>query len=93
MRIGEVGGRTMKRMLLELGGKGAALVFDDADVKTAIQMIGSVWTFHSGQICTAPTRAIVQRVDLRPGGRGPRQDGEGAEGRRSRTSPTPCSVR
>src|SRR5215470_1924440 len=29
-RIGEVGGRTMKRMLLELGGKGAALVFDDA---------------------------------------------------------------
>ena len=24
-------------------------------------MIGSVWTFHSGQICTAPTRAIVQR--------------------------------
>ncbi len=24
-------------------------------------MIGSTWTFHSGQICTAPTRAIVQR--------------------------------
>ena len=24
-------------------------------------MIGSVWTFHSGQICTAPTRAIVHR--------------------------------
>ena len=24
-------------------------------------MIGSVWTFHSGQICTAPTRAIIQR--------------------------------
>jgi acyl-CoA reductase-like NAD-dependent aldehyde dehydrogenase len=61
MRIGEVGGRTMKRLLLELGGKGAALVFDDANVKTAVQMIGSTWTFHSGQICTAPTRAIVQR--------------------------------
>jgi acyl-CoA reductase-like NAD-dependent aldehyde dehydrogenase len=60
-RIGEVGGRTMKRLLLELGGKGAALVFDDANLKTAITMIGSVWTFHSGQICTAPTRAIVQR--------------------------------
>ena len=51
----------MKHMLLELGGKGAALVFDDANVKTAVQMIGSVWTFHSGQICTAPTRAIVHR--------------------------------
>ena len=51
----------MKRQLLELGGKGAALVLDDADVKTAIGMIGSVWTFHAGQICTAPTRAIVHR--------------------------------
>jgi acyl-CoA reductase-like NAD-dependent aldehyde dehydrogenase len=61
LRIAEVGGRTMKRLLLELGGKGAALVLDDADVKTAVQMIGSVWTFHSGQICTAPTRAIVHR--------------------------------
>jgi acyl-CoA reductase-like NAD-dependent aldehyde dehydrogenase len=60
-RIAEAGGRTMKRFLLELGGKGAALVFDDADVKNAVSMIGSVWTFHSGQICTAPTRAIVQR--------------------------------
>jgi acyl-CoA reductase-like NAD-dependent aldehyde dehydrogenase len=62
VRIAEGGGRTMKRLLLELGGKGAALVFDDADVKNAIKMIGSVWTFHSGQICTAPTRAIVQRA-------------------------------
>jgi len=61
MRIGEVGGRTMKRLLLELGGKGGALVFDDANLKTAIAMIGSTWTFHSGQICTAPTRAIVHR--------------------------------
>jgi acyl-CoA reductase-like NAD-dependent aldehyde dehydrogenase len=61
LRIAEAGGRTMKRSLLELGGKGAGLVFDDADVRTAVKMIGSVWTFHSGQICTAPTRAIVQR--------------------------------
>jgi acyl-CoA reductase-like NAD-dependent aldehyde dehydrogenase len=61
-RIAEAGGRTMKRMLLELGGKGAAIVFDDADVKNAVGMIGSVWTFHSGQICTAPTRAIVHRA-------------------------------
>jgi len=60
-RIGEVAGATMKRQLLELGGKGAAVVLDDADVKNAIGMIGSVWTFHSGQICTAPTRAIVHR--------------------------------
>ncbi len=61
LRIAEAGGRTMKRLLLELGGKGACLVFDDANIGAAVGMIGSVWTFHSGQICTAPTRAIVHR--------------------------------
>ncbi|MEY2423985.1 MAG: aldehyde dehydrogenase [Acidimicrobiaceae bacterium] len=60
-RIGEVAGRDMKRLLLELGGKGAAVVFDDADVKTAVSTIASVWAFHSGQICTAPTRVLAQR--------------------------------
>jgi acyl-CoA reductase-like NAD-dependent aldehyde dehydrogenase len=59
--IGEVAGRDMKRLLLELGGKGAGIVFDDADLKTAIGTISSVWAFHSGQICTAPTRVIAQR--------------------------------
>jgi len=60
-RIGEVGGARMKRLLLELGGKGACIVLDDADVKTAVAGISSVWGFHSGQICTAPTRVIAQR--------------------------------
>ncbi len=60
-RIGEVAGASMKRQLLELGGKGAALVFDDAVIDRAVAMISSVWTFHSGQICTSPTRAIVHR--------------------------------
>ncbi len=59
--IGAVAGRDMKRLLLELGGKGAGVVFDDADLKGAIGAIASVWAFHSGQICTAPTRALVQR--------------------------------
>jgi acyl-CoA reductase-like NAD-dependent aldehyde dehydrogenase len=60
-RIMEAAGRTMKRLLLELGGKGACVVFDDADIKSALTCIGSTWTFHSGQICTAPTRAVVHR--------------------------------
>jgi acyl-CoA reductase-like NAD-dependent aldehyde dehydrogenase len=60
-KIYEAGAPTMKRVLLELGGKGAALVLDDADVGAAVTAIGSVWGFHSGQICTAPTRAIVHR--------------------------------
>jgi acyl-CoA reductase-like NAD-dependent aldehyde dehydrogenase len=60
-RIGAVAGRDMKRLLLELGGKGVGLVFDDADLTTAIGAIASVWAFHSGQICTAPTRVVAQR--------------------------------
>ncbi|HXQ90068.1 MAG TPA: aldehyde dehydrogenase family protein [Acidimicrobiales bacterium] len=60
-RIAAAGGRTMKRLLLELGGKGACIVFDDANLDAAVGCIGSTWSFHSGQICTAPTRALVQR--------------------------------
>jgi acyl-CoA reductase-like NAD-dependent aldehyde dehydrogenase len=60
-RIAEVAGRDMKRLLLELGGKGAGLVFDDADLTSTVGALSSVWAFHSGQICTAPTRVIAQR--------------------------------
>jgi acyl-CoA reductase-like NAD-dependent aldehyde dehydrogenase len=60
-RIAASGAPTMKRLLMELGGKGAAVVFEDADIKGVVTAIGSVWAFHSGQICTAPTRAIVHR--------------------------------
>jgi phenylacetaldehyde dehydrogenase len=60
-RIFEAGGQTMKRLLLELGGKGACVVCHDADLAKAVTALVSVWGFHSGQICTAPTRAIVHR--------------------------------
>ena len=61
-KIAEVAGRTMKRTLMELGGKGAALVLDDAGDsirKAARGSVASTWAFHSGQICTAPTRVLV----------------------------------
>jgi acyl-CoA reductase-like NAD-dependent aldehyde dehydrogenase len=60
-RIAAAGAATMKRLLLELGGKGACIVFDDAQLDSAVGCVGSTWSFHSGQICTAPTRAVVQR--------------------------------
>ncbi|MFF8616891.1 aldehyde dehydrogenase family protein [Streptomyces sp. NPDC015350] len=60
-RIGEVCGRGMKRQLMELGGKGAAVVLDDADLDSAVAGIGTTFSFYSGQICTAPTRVLVQR--------------------------------
>ncbi|MFF3319392.1 aldehyde dehydrogenase family protein [Streptomyces sp. NPDC003035] len=60
-RIGEVCGRELKRQLMELGGKGAALVLDDADLDSAVMGIGTTFSFYSGQICTAPTRVLAQR--------------------------------
>ncbi|MFS8204382.1 aldehyde dehydrogenase family protein (plasmid) [Streptomyces sp. CWNU-52B] len=60
-RIAEVCGRGMKRQLMELGGKGAAIVFEDADLSSAVRGIGTTFSFYSGQICTAPTRVLAQR--------------------------------
>ncbi|MGY6020389.1 aldehyde dehydrogenase family protein [Streptomyces spinosirectus] len=60
-RIAAVCGRDMKRQLMELGGKGAALVLDDADLASAVAGIGTTFSFYSGQICTAPTRVLAQR--------------------------------
>ena len=51
----------MKRLLMELGGKGALVMTEDCDVQAAVGGIASVWGFHSGQICTAPTRVICHR--------------------------------
>ncbi|MEE2768333.1 MAG: aldehyde dehydrogenase family protein [Actinomycetota bacterium] len=55
------GAATMTRALMELGGKGALVMTDDADVDAAVRAIATVWGFHSGQICTAPTRVICHR--------------------------------
>ena len=92
-RIGEVAGRDMKRLLLELGGKGAAVVFDDADLATAVGAISSVWAFHSGQICTAPTRVIAQRGIHDRLIAGLPSRGRAAEGRATRWHRTPSSAR
>jgi acyl-CoA reductase-like NAD-dependent aldehyde dehydrogenase len=59
-KIQEVAARTMKRTLQELGGKSANVVFGDADLDRALQSSMSVWTFHCGQICVAPTRLLLQ---------------------------------
>ncbi len=59
--IYENGAKTMKRLLMELGGKGALVMTEDADIGQAVGAVASVWGFHSGQICTAPTRVICHR--------------------------------
>jgi len=63
-RIISDGAPTMTRVLMELGGKGAMVITDDADISKAVGGIASVWGFHSGQICTAPTRVICHRTKI-----------------------------
>jgi len=63
-RIYADGAATMKRVLMELGGKGALVITDDADVGAACRAVATVWGFHSGQICTAPTRVICHRSKI-----------------------------
>ncbi|MCX7643857.1 MAG: aldehyde dehydrogenase family protein [Rhodobacteraceae bacterium] len=51
---------TLKRVHLELGGKGANLIFADADDKAVVR--GTRHCFNnSGQSCNAPTRMLVER--------------------------------
>lgn len=58
--VAEACGRNLVPAKLELGGKGAAVVFDDVDVEaTAEALVGAI-TFHSGQVCCDATRWIVQ---------------------------------
>jgi acyl-CoA reductase-like NAD-dependent aldehyde dehydrogenase len=50
----------LKRVTLELGGKGPLLVFDDADIEKAANISAFMGYLNSGQFCAAPTRLIVQ---------------------------------
>ncbi|TMG01349.1 MAG: aldehyde dehydrogenase family protein [Chloroflexi bacterium] len=58
--IGTYCGRNNKRVHLEMGGKNAILILDDADLELAVE--GAVWSAFgtSGQRCTAASRMIVQ---------------------------------
>lgn len=67
----EVGRRVMsaatpdfKRLTLELGGKSANIVFEDADLDAAVITAMRASFGHSGQMCTAGSRLLVQRSIL-----------------------------
>lgn len=59
-RIMEKGAATMKRLFLELGGKSATIVLEDADFAQAC-MIGIAPCMHAGQGCANPTRLLLPR--------------------------------
>ena len=59
--VGATCGRTHKRVCLEMGGKNAQIVMEDADLELALE--GAVWGAFgtSGQRCTATSRLILHR--------------------------------
>ena len=52
---------TIKRVSLELGGKGANVIFSDSDVKSAVKRGSDRVLKNSGQSCNAPTRMLVEK--------------------------------
>jgi aldehyde dehydrogenase (NAD+) len=52
---------TLKRTFLELGGKSAAIVLDDADLAAAVAMTAFSVSVHAGQGCALTTRLLVPR--------------------------------
>ncbi len=59
-RIREATAGSGKALTLELGGKSPYIVFDDADLDSAIEgLVDAIW-FNAGQVCCAGSRLIVQ---------------------------------
>ena len=60
-RIGQVAGRNLKDVSLELGGNNVMLVLKDADLEQAAKAAAFGAFFHQGQVCMALNRIIVDR--------------------------------
>jgi betaine-aldehyde dehydrogenase len=60
-RIGAICGEQLKRVSLELGGKSAAIVLDDADLSAVVEGMKFLGVMNSGQACVAQTRVLVSR--------------------------------
>jgi betaine-aldehyde dehydrogenase len=60
-RVGLLCGAAVKRATLELGGKSAAIVLDDADIENTIAALAPLAFVNAGQTCTAQTRVLAHR--------------------------------
>ncbi len=59
MEVAKAAANDLKRVHLELGGKAPVIVFDDADIDSAVAGIATAGYFNAGQDCTAATRVLV----------------------------------
>ncbi|HWM05296.1 MAG TPA: aldehyde dehydrogenase family protein [Actinophytocola sp.] len=58
-RVAAVGAETVKKVALELGGKSASVVLDDADLVRAVKITVGNCFMNNGQACSALTRLLV----------------------------------
>ncbi|KUI41936.1 aldehyde dehydrogenase [Mycobacterium sp. IS-1590] len=58
-RIAAVCGEQLKRVSLELGGKSAAIILDDADIERTVEHLKTASLMNNGQACVAQTRILV----------------------------------
>ncbi len=73
-RVGSLCGEQIKSATLELGGKSAAIILDDADLERHLPVVIASGLPNSGQVCVATTRVLAARA-LRRGGRRHRRPG------------------
>lgn len=59
-QLAALAGAHMKRITMELGGHSPVLVFDDADVKRAAEMLAKFKIHNAGQVCVSPSRFYIQ---------------------------------
>jgi betaine-aldehyde dehydrogenase len=57
--IAKAASESLKKLHLELGGKAPVVIFDDADLDTALATIAGTGYYNAGQDCTAATRVIA----------------------------------
>jgi len=57
----KAGADTVKRVSLELGGKSSIIVFADADLDLAVDLVAAGGFFNAGQMCSATSRVLVAR--------------------------------
>lgn len=63
-RVSELAAQTIKRVTLELGGKSANIILEDADFETAVKRGVQQVMVNSGQSCNAWTRMLVPRSSM-----------------------------
>jgi acyl-CoA reductase-like NAD-dependent aldehyde dehydrogenase len=59
--VAALAAQTLKQVTVELGGKGANIIFADADIEAAVNTAIAAFVFNTGQFCMSGSRLLVER--------------------------------